>query len=64
MCARHGHIRIDNFKQQIDQIDEQTATDFSLSEDIDDTLLEILEKHEELKKVYKGKLGFRIFRCT
>ena len=61
-----GFQRINSTKYQAssEQIDEQHASDFSLSEYIDDALLEILEMHEEITKQNKDKLGFRIFRCS
>ncbi|MCL4419400.1 methyltransferase domain-containing protein [Patescibacteria group bacterium] len=49
--------------QQFDENDVDSASDFLLSENIDDRLLEIFEKHEHLTKTYKDKLGFYIFRC-
>jgi len=51
-------INVEKFKPQFDE-----NNDFSLSENIDDKLLEIFEKHEQLTTTYKGKLGFCIFRC-
>jgi len=54
-------IGVEKFKQQFGEND--ITTDFLLSENIDDKLLEILEKHEQLTTTFKDKLGFRIFRC-
>lgn len=56
-------ISSEKFKQQFDDNDIDAAPDFLLSENIDNKLLEILEKHEDLTKSYKDKLGFYIFRC-
>jgi len=61
--AGFKQISVEKFKQQFDENDIDTATDFSLSENIDDKLLEILEKHEHLTTTYTDKLGFCIFRC-
>lgn len=61
--AGFKQISVEKFKQQFDENDIDTASDFLLSENIDDKLLEILEKHERLIKTYKDKLGFCIFRC-
>jgi len=60
-----GFQQIDSttYQASSEQIDEQHAADFTLSEDIDDALLEILEKHQEITKQYKDILGYRIFRC-
>ncbi len=54
-------ISVEKFKQQFDE--NNIDTDFSLSENIDNKLLEIFEKHEHLTTTYKDKLGFCIFRC-
>ncbi|WP_175073843.1 class I SAM-dependent methyltransferase [Terribacillus sp. AE2B 122] len=61
-----GFQRVDVTKYQpgLEQVDEQHAADFSLSETIDDALLEILGKHEEIMQRNKDKLGFRIFKCS
>jgi Methylase involved in ubiquinone/menaquinone biosynthesis len=61
--AGFKQIGIEKFKQQFAENDLDTAADFLLSENIDDKLLEIFEKHEHLITTYKDKLGFYIFRC-
>jgi len=61
--AGFKQINVEKFKQQFDENNIDTVTDFSLSENIDDKLLEIFEKHEHLTTTYKDKLGFCIFRC-
>lgn len=61
--AGFKQISIEKFKQQFAENDIDTAADFLLSENIDDKLLEILEKHEHLITTYNDKLGFHIFRC-
>ena len=61
--AGFKQIDIEKFKLQFEENDVQNATDFSLSEDIDDEFFEILEKHMHFTTVYKDILGFRLFRC-
>jgi ubiquinone/menaquinone biosynthesis C-methylase UbiE len=61
--AGFKEISIEKFEQQFDENDIDTAADFLLSENIDDKLLKILEKHEYLIRSYNNKLGFYIFRC-
>lgn len=61
--AGFKQINVEKFKQQFDENNIDTVTDFSLSENINDKLLEIFEKHEHLTTTYKDKLGFCIFRC-
>ena len=61
--AGFKQISVEKFKQQFDENNIDTVTDFSLSENIDDNLLVIFEKHEHLTTTYKDKLGFRIYRC-
>ncbi|WP_240795486.1 class I SAM-dependent methyltransferase [Aquibacillus halophilus] len=61
--AGFKHISIDTFGQQFDENNVQNAADFSLSENIDEELIQILEKHEQLTDTYKDILGYRIFRC-
>lgn len=56
-------ISLEKLKQQFDENDIDTAPDFLLSENIDNKLLEILEKHEHLITTYRDKLVFYIFRC-
>ena len=61
--AGFKQISVEKFKLQFDENDVQNATDFSLSENIDDKFSEILEKHMHFTTVYKDILGFRLFRC-
>jgi ubiquinone/menaquinone biosynthesis C-methylase UbiE len=61
--ARFKQISVEKFKLQVDENDVQNATDFSLSENIDDKFSEIFEKHMHFTTVYKDILGFRLFRC-
>ena len=61
--ASFKQISVEKFKLQVDENDVQNATDFSLSENIDDKLSEIFEKHMHFTTVYKDILGFRLFRC-
>jgi len=61
--ASFKQISAEKFKLQVDENDIQNATDFSLSENIDDKLSEIFEKHMHFTTIYKDILGFRLFRC-
>ena len=61
--ASFKQISVEKFKLQVDENDVQNATDFSLSENIDDKFSEIFEKHMHFTTVYKDILGFRLFRC-
>ncbi|WP_226037594.1 class I SAM-dependent methyltransferase [Aquibacillus saliphilus] len=61
--AGFKQITIENFGQQFDETNVQNAADFSLSETIDEQLIEVLEEHEQLLNIYKDILGFRIFKC-
>lgn len=61
--AGFKQISVEKFKPQFDEHDIDTAPDFLLSENIDDELLEIFEKHKHLTRTYKDKLGFCILRC-
>lgn len=58
------HITAEEVEEQFDQNDVENAADFSLSENIDDQLPDILEKHEQLTVEYKDVLGYRTFRCS
>lgn len=49
---------------ETDNDDIETATDFSLSESIDETFHDILSRHVVLTENYKDQLGVRIFKCT
>nr|WP_318539761.1 methyltransferase domain-containing protein [Terribacillus saccharophilus] len=62
--AGFQRIDITTYHPTLEQVDEQHAADYSLSETIDDALLEILGKHEEIMQQNKDILGFRIFRCS
>lgn len=61
--AKFTQVSVERFNLQIDENNVQNATDFSLSENIDDEFFEILEKHLHFNTVYKDILGFRLFRC-
>lgn len=61
--ASFKQVSVEKFKLQFDQNDVRNATDFSLSENIDDKFFEILEKHVNFTTGYKEILGFRLFRC-
>lgn len=62
--AGFQRIDITTYQPTLEQVDEQHAADYALSETIDDALLEILGKHEEIMQQNKDILGFRIFRCS
>ncbi|MGN7410375.1 class I SAM-dependent methyltransferase [Sporosarcina sp. SAFN-010] len=55
-------IEVPELETDIDDI--ETATDFSLSESIDETFHDILNRHVVLTENYKDQLGVRIFKCT
>ena len=61
--ANFKQVTVEKCKLQFEENDVQNATDFSLSENIDDIFYEILEKHAHFTAVYKDILGFRLFRC-
>ncbi|MDR7240548.1 class I SAM-dependent methyltransferase [Neobacillus drentensis] len=61
--ANFKQVSVEKFKLDFDEHDVRNVPDFSLSENIDDEFYEILEKHLHLTTVYKGLLGFRLFRC-
>ena len=56
-------IKIEKFNLTFDEPEFENATDFSLSEQLDDELYDILDQHEQLTKRYQNVLGFRVFRC-
>lgn len=58
-----NEINVEKYAIQVNDHDDQNATDFSLSENIDDSLIEILEKHLHFTTLYKDKISFRLFRC-
>ncbi len=65
--AGFKQIGVEKFKQfdeDENENDLDSASDFLLSETIDDRLLDIFEKHEYLTKIYRDKLGYCIFRCS
>lgn len=65
LFQKAGFTRIneEKFTSQLTENEVQNATDFSLSEEIDEKIYEILEKHSYFTEKYKDILGFRIFRC-
>lgn len=62
--AEFQKIEIDTFTLPTTEPEIENATDFSLSEQLDDELYDILEQHEQLTKQYQQILAFRVFRCT
>jgi len=63
--AGFKQITVERYKSEFDENenDIDSASDFLLSENIDDQLLEIFEKHVHLTKKYSDRLSFCIFRC-
>ncbi len=61
--AGFTQVNVEKFKLQLAKNEVQNATDFSLSENIDENIFEILEQHEYFTTKYKDILGFRVFRC-
>ncbi|MFZ3579859.1 class I SAM-dependent methyltransferase [Virgibacillus sp. DJP39] len=50
-------------KFQLDESDIENASDYILSDHIDDKYLDILDEHNRLTNLYKNVLDFRVFRC-
>lgn len=61
--AGFNQITVEKSKLQLHDVDVYNAPDFSLSENINVELFEILENHAYYTAVYKNILGFRVFRC-
>jgi len=61
--ANFKQIKIEKCNLSIDEPEIENATDFSISEQLDDQLYDILDQHEQLTKRYQNILGFRVFRC-
>ena len=61
--ADFQQISIDKFNLQLEEPEIENAADFSISEQLDDELYDILDQHEQLTKKYQNLLGFRVFRC-
>lgn len=66
LIKQHGfnQISVKKFKLSDNVIDVELASDFSLSENIDEAFFDMLHEHEYLTGIYKDMLGFRLFRCT
>ncbi|WP_231514780.1 class I SAM-dependent methyltransferase [Oceanobacillus salinisoli] len=62
--AGFNRIEVEKYEPKFDAHDVENAPDFSLSEEMDDQLFDILEQHEQYMKKYKDTLDFRIFRCS
>ncbi|WP_188456786.1 class I SAM-dependent methyltransferase [Virgibacillus oceani] len=60
--AGYKQIEIEKVKTEFDKNDVDNAADFSLSENIDGGLYEILAEHERLTKTFQDILGFRVFK--
>lgn len=61
--ADFQQINIEKYNLQFDEPKFENATDFSISEQLDDGVYDILDQHEQLTKRYQNVLGFRVFRC-
>ncbi|MEH7178336.1 class I SAM-dependent methyltransferase [Neobacillus vireti] len=61
--ANFQQINIEKVNLQFDESDLESATDFSLSEQLDDKLFAILDQHLQLTEMYRNIIGFRVFRC-
>ena len=61
--AGSQQINTEKFNLQPDEPEFENATDFAISEQLDDELYDILDQHEQLTKRYQNVLGFRVFRC-
>lgn len=59
-----NQILVKEFKLTDNIVDVEHASDFSLSENIDEAFFDMLHEHDYLTKVYRDILGFRLFRCT
>lgn len=57
-------VQIQKASHNFDENDVSSVPDFLLSEDIDEEIYRILEKHESYTKMYNDILGFRVFRCS
>ncbi|MEH7272701.1 class I SAM-dependent methyltransferase [Neobacillus vireti] len=61
--ANFQQINIEKVNLQFDESDFESATDFSISEQLDDKLFAILDQHLQLTEMYRNIIGFRVFKC-
>ncbi|WP_338472370.1 class I SAM-dependent methyltransferase [Niallia sp. XMNu-256] len=61
--AGFQEINIEKFHLTAHEPDLDNTTDFSLSEQLDEELYNILDQHEQFSKRYQNVLSFRVFRC-
>ena len=61
--ADFQQISIDKFNLRFEEPEIENAADFSISDQLDDKLYDILDQHEQLTKKYQNLIGFRVFRC-
>ncbi|MEN2768432.1 class I SAM-dependent methyltransferase [Ornithinibacillus xuwenensis] len=61
-----GFSSIDILKQEVifDPHDLEHATDFIISENLDQEYVQLLNQHEQVTEHYRNSLGFRIIRCV
>ncbi|RKQ29699.1 class I SAM-dependent methyltransferase [Oceanobacillus halophilus] len=62
--AGFKHIQVDKYKPNLESHNLENSPDFSLSDEIDDQLFDVLRKHHYYMKKYDNILGFRIFYCN
>ncbi len=61
--ADFQQVTIEKHNLQLAEPEIENAADFSMSEQLDEELYDILDQHEQLTKRYQNLLGFRVFRC-
>ena len=61
--ANFQQIDIEKFNLQLVEPEFENATDFAISEQLDEEIYDILDQHEQLTNRYRNILGFRVFRC-
>jgi ubiquinone/menaquinone biosynthesis C-methylase UbiE len=62
--ADFQQINIEKCNLHFEEPEVENAADFSISDQLDDELYDILDQHEQLTKRYQNVLGFRLFRCS
>jgi ubiquinone/menaquinone biosynthesis C-methylase UbiE len=61
--ANFQQISTEKFNLQPGEPEFENATDFAISEELDEEIYDILDQHEQLTNRYRNVLGFRVFRC-
>lgn len=62
--AGFRNVRAERLNLPSGEPDLDSSPDFLISENIDGEWFDILEEHEQLRALYKVRLGFRVFRCV